>query len=333
MNEIRWGIIGAGDVCEVKSGPAFNKIEHSKLVAVMRRNATLAEDYAKRHGVPKWYDDADKLINDAEVNAIYIATPPSSHAEYAKKAAAAGKPIYVEKPMATSHADCLTMMAAAKNAGLPLYVAYYRRALPNILAIKKMLLDNIIGEIRFVDIQLHKPSHKDLGGNFQTNDNWRIDPQISGGGYFHDLACHQLDVMDFLLGPILSASGIALNQSNEYNAYDLVIGQFQFKSGIPGQGSWCFNCSESDQKEVTTLYGSKGTISFPHFGDHSVTVHLDGAASKRHTFTMPINIQFPLIQSVVDDLRGVGVCASTGESAARTNQVMEWIIKNDTINE
>jgi predicted dehydrogenase len=79
MEEIRWGIIGCGDVTEIKSGPAFNKVANSKLVAVMRRDSAKAADYAKRHHVPKWYDDASKLINDPEVNAIYIATPPLQH--------------------------------------------------------------------------------------------------------------------------------------------------------------------------------------------------------------------------------------------------------------
>ncbi|MCX6333190.1 MAG: Gfo/Idh/MocA family oxidoreductase, partial [Bacteroidia bacterium] len=80
---INWGIIGCGNVTEVKSGPAFNKVNNSRLIAVMRRDAVLAEDYASRHNVPKFYTDASKLINDPEINAVYIATPPSSHAEYA----------------------------------------------------------------------------------------------------------------------------------------------------------------------------------------------------------------------------------------------------------
>ena len=82
---INWGIIGCGKVTELKSGPAFSKVEGSRLVAVMRRNAALAEDYAKRHNVPRFYSNADDLINDGEVNAVYVATPPGSHKEYAIK--------------------------------------------------------------------------------------------------------------------------------------------------------------------------------------------------------------------------------------------------------
>ncbi len=80
MKEIKWGMIGCGNVTERKSGaPAINSVPHSSLVAVMNRNMEKAIDYAKRHGVPTWYERADDLIGDPEINAIYIATPPDAH--------------------------------------------------------------------------------------------------------------------------------------------------------------------------------------------------------------------------------------------------------------
>jgi len=323
--QINWGIIGVGDVCEVKSGPAFNKINDSRLVAVMRRSASLAKNYAERHGVPKWYDDADALINDPEVNAIYIATPPNVHLYYTQKAAAAGKPVYVEKPMARTYVECEAMIAACQQANVPLFVAYYRRALENFKAIKNWIEDSTIGDIRFVDIQVHKPIRPDIVGASQNLANWRTDPEVAGGGYFYDLACHQLDIMDFLFGPVTRASGYSLNQAGVYPADDIVIGQFQFASGLPGQGSWCFSTSQNAQKEITTIYGSRGSMSFPFFGDHSVTLHLDGQEPVKHFFDIPQNIQHPLIQTIVDELNGRGKCPSNGESGAKTNQVMEWM--------
>ena len=86
---IRWGIIGCGDVTEVKSGPGFKQAANSALVAVMRRDAGKAADYARRHNVPRWYANADELLADPNVDAISIATPPSSHAQLALQAAAA----------------------------------------------------------------------------------------------------------------------------------------------------------------------------------------------------------------------------------------------------
>ncbi len=323
LNEVRWGIIGAGDVCEIKSGPAFNKIKHSKLVAVMRRNAAKAQDYATRHGVPKWYDDADKLIHDPEVNAIYIATPPGSHEAYTLKAAKAGKPVYVEKPMARTHKECLCMVEACQQANVPLFTAYYRRSLPNFLKIQSLIKDGVIGDIRYVNILLNKTLQPDIVWASGNDDNWRIVPEVSGGGYFFDLASHQLDMMDFLFGPIKGANGIARNQAGLYNAEDIVMGNFHFESGVVGQGTWCFTTAKVSDKEVTTIVGSKGQISFPFFSDHSVTLEVDGKEKEIMKFDIPVNIQQPLIQTIVDELLGNGKCPSTGVSGARTNQVME----------
>lgn len=323
LSEIRWGIIGAGDVCEVKSGPAMYKIPNSKLVAVMRRDGKKAEDYARRHGVAKWYDDADKLINDPEVNAIYIATPPGSHKDYTLKAARAGKPVYVEKPMARTHQECLDMVNACDRAGVPLFTAYYRRSLPNFLKIQSLLNDGVIGDVRYVKILLNKTLEPDIVWASANSDNWRVVPEISGGGYFYDLAAHQLDMMDFLFGPIQHAHGITRNQAGYYKAEDIVLGTFSFANGVVGQGTWCFTTSKASDREVTTIVGSKGQISFPFFGDHSVTVQIDGSAPDVMKFDIPANIQQPLIQSIVDELRGTGQCPSTGISGARTNRVME----------
>jgi predicted dehydrogenase len=322
---INWGIIGVGDVCEVKSGPALQKVAGSALVAVMRRSALLAQDFAQRHGVPKWYSDADALINDPDINAIYIATPPKNHAEYAIKAAQAGKIVYVEKPMARTVQECLAMIEACRQAQVPLFVAYYRRALPNFLKIKALLNNQAIGDVRFVHIAVQKPIHPDIVGQSENLTNWRTDPDIAGGGYFYDLACHQLDMLDFLFGPIISAHGYARNQAGVYPADDIVMGTFMFESGVVGSGTWCFAANTESEVELTTIVGSKGQLSFPFFGDHSVTLQVEGQPPQRLAFDMPKHIQQPFIQTIVDELNGVGVCASHGESAIRTNWVMEQL--------
>ena len=108
--EVRWGIIGCGDVTEVKSGPGFQKAKNSSLVAVMRRNTDLARDYASRHQVPKWYANADDLINDDKFDIVYIATPPAFHKDYTLKVSLAKKYVYVEKPMAVDFAECQEMI-------------------------------------------------------------------------------------------------------------------------------------------------------------------------------------------------------------------------------
>ncbi len=232
---INWGIIGCGNVTEVKSGPAFNLIKGSRLIAVMRRNAALAEDYARRHNVPKFYSKASDLINDKDINAVYIATPPGSHAAYAIESINAGKPVYIEKPMALNYSECLKINKAAEKNHIPVFVAYYRRALPGFLLVKNLIEKSAIGKIRFIMIQLIKsPSSDEMTGKLS----WRVDPAVSGGGHFFDLACHQLDYLDFLFGPIQKVRAIALNHSGLYKAEDFVSAEFLFKNNIVGSGTW-----------------------------------------------------------------------------------------------
>ena len=327
IDEVRWGIIGAGDVCEVKSGPAFNLVNHSKLVAVMRRNADKAADYAKRHKVAKWYDDAEKLINDPEINAVYIATPPDSHLKYTQMVANAGKPVYVEKPMARTYDECIKMVEACENADVPLFVAYYRRRLPNFLKIKELVQEEVIGDIRIVSIKLYKTLHPDIVGASENKDNWRIYPEIAGGGYFYDLASHQLDFLDYLFGPIVEAKGFAHNQAGLYPAEDIVTGSFYFENGILGQGNWCFMTSSVSNMEETTIIGSKGQISFSYFGDGSVTLETEGRDKEVIPFMLPRHIQLPLINTIVGELRGEDECPSTGRTGSRTNWVMEQLCR------
>jgi predicted dehydrogenase len=325
---IKWGIIGVGDVCEKKSGPGLQKAEGSELVAVMRRTGHLAEDYAKRHGVPKWYDDAEKLINDPEINAIYIATPPDGHEPYTAMAAAAGKPVYVEKPMARSHEECLKMIETCQKAGVPLFVAFYRRALPNFLKIKALVDNGAIGNIRFIDIKVHKSLHPDIVGQSDNENNWRTKPEIAGAGYFYDLASHQLDYFDFLLGPIIKANGLAKNFGGIYQVEDTTLGTFEFESGALGMGSWCFATGENSELEKTIIYGAKGRIEFSFFEGMEVDLFVDGQPNQTFKFDMPEHIQQPLIQDMVDELNGKNAkCASTGVSGARTNWAMEQICR------
>jgi predicted dehydrogenase len=322
MDTVRWGIVGCGDVTEVKSGPAFNQVAGSRLVAVMRRDAARAADYARRHGVPRWYDDAARLIADPEVNAVYVATPPSSHRLYTVMAAEAGKPVYVEKPMATRHGECREMIAACERARVPLFVAYYRRALPRFLKVKELLDAGVIGEPRLVTVTFRQPpdpAHCD-----PQRPAWRVDPAIAGAGLFLDLGSHMLDLLDFFLGPVVEASGAAANQAGLYTAEDVVAAQLRFASGVLGTGSWCF--TTGDRLDRTEIAGSRGIISYATFGDAPVTVAVAGEDPQRFSVPHPVHIQQPLIESVVATLRGQGSCPSTGATGARTSWVMDRVL-------
>ena len=318
MRTIWWGVIGCGDVTEVKSGPALQKAAHSALVAVMRRNGDLARDYARRHGVPRWYDDASTLIADIEVDAIYVATPPSSHLKYALLAARAGKPVYVEKPMAMTFVECREMIDGCRGAGVPLFVAYYRRALARFLEVKRLIEAGTIGEVRFVTVTLAQPVVPE-----DAVLPWRLQPDIAGGGQFVDLGSHMLDFLDYALGPIREAQGTATNQAGRYAVEDIVTGSFVFESGVQGVGTWCFSAFE--RHDQTDIVGTLGKITYATF-DHGPIVLTTRAGTRETSFDAPPHIQQSLIQTVVDELIGRGRCPSTGESAARTSWVMDQML-------
>ena len=316
--EIKWGIIGCGDVTEVKSGPAFQKAEYSSLVAVMRRNADLAKDYASRHKVPRWYANADDLINDDEVDAVYIATPPAYHKYYTLKVSLANKPVYVEKPMGLNFNECQEMISVCEKNNIPLFVAYYRRALPKFIKIKELIEDGTLGDIRLVNVQLYRqPLAQDY--DKQADNWWKTNPDIAGGGYFYDMASHMIDLLYFFFGNIKHISGSFSNQAGLYQVEDIVSAEFLFENKIHGTGIWCFTSGiELDQ---TQIVGSKGTLSFDIFGSGPIKLKV-GNQYKELPYGNPVHIQQPLIQTVVNEILGIGECPSKGESAAATN----WFI-------
>ena len=230
MKILQWGFIGCGEVTELKSGPAFSEVEGSSVVAVMSRHEKNARGYAERHGIPKWYTDAQELIDDPDVNAIYIATPPSSHATYAIMAMKAGKPVYVEKPLAATYEDCARVNRVSEETGVPCFVAYYRRYLPYFQKVKDIVDNGIIGKIINVQVRFATPPREqDYGKEGKLP--WRLQPDIAGGGYFYDLAPHQLDLLQHIFGVITEAHGIRANRGGLYEAEDSVCASFEFESG------------------------------------------------------------------------------------------------------
>ena len=320
MERVRWGIIGCGAVTEVKSGPALQQAVGSELVAVMRRDAAKAADYARRHGVPRWYADADQLIADPDVDAVYVATPPDSHAEYVRRVANAGKPVYVEKPMARNHGECRAMLAACEEAGVPLFVAYYRRRLPAFLKVEELIKAGRVGAVRCVALQLIQPP-LDAAPPLP----WRVIPEIAGGGLFFDLASHQLDLLDYLLGPVASAQGQASNQAGLYPAEDTVSAVFGFASGAMGSGLWCFAAGAQQRTDRMEIIGSLGSITCSTFANAPVQLRT-ASGLEEFPCTTPDAVQLPLVQTVVDELLGLDRCPSTGESAARTSRVLDQIV-------
>ncbi len=318
---IKWGFIGCGEVTEKKSGPAFNLVRGSEVVAVMGRDKEKTKEYARRHNIPHYYTDAQALIDDPEVNAIYIATPPSSHVTYAIMAMKAGKPVYVEKPLAASYEDCARINRVSRETGIPCFVAYYRRYLPYFLKVKELL--PLIGQVLNVQIRLAVPP-RDLDYN-RDNLPWRVNPEIAGGGYFYDLAPHQIDLLQEMLGCILFAEGYSTNRGGLYKAEDTVSACFQFENGIPGSGSWCFVSDESSKEDRIEIFGSKGSIKFSVFTfEPIIFTGEDGV--KEYNVPNPPYVQLPLIRNIVEHLQRKGNCTCDSISATPANWVLDKIL-------
>lgn len=324
MKLLKWGFIGCGEVTEKKSGPAFNLVEGSEVVAVMSRNKDKARSYAERHHVKKWYTDAQELIDDPEVNAIYIATPPSSHATFAILSMRAGKPVYVEKPMAASYDDCTRINRVSEQTGVPCYVAYYRRYLPYFKKVKEIIRNKTIGDIMNVQVRFSCPL-RNLDYSATASLPWRLQPDIAGGGYFYDLAPHQLDLLQDLFGVIIEAEGMCANRAGLYSAEDSVSACFRFENGLPGSGSWCFVGHESAQEDRIEVIGDKGMLCFSVFNyDPIQLVTSDGTTSI--SVPNPPYVQLPLIKAVIESLQGFGTCSCTSVSATPVNWVMDRIL-------
>jgi predicted dehydrogenase len=316
---VRWGIIGCGNVTEVKSGPAFQNAQDSKLVAVMRRDGDLARDYALRHGVPKWYDHAQALISDPEVDAVYVATPVGSHEQMAQAVAAAGKPAYVEKPMARHAPECERMVRAFETAGVPLFVAYYRRCLPRFQRVQELLARGAVGRLTALRYHYGSPSHAKAMDPLP----WRLCARDSGGGLFLDLGCHALDILDFLFGPLRAVQGVAHNVASHHDVEDTVSMVFEVGDGVSGVASW--NFASHERVDILEVDGTEGSLGLSVFGDTPIQVSRLGRVEEL-SVSNPHHIQQPLVQSIVDELMGRGCCPSTGQSAMRTTVVMDGVL-------
>ncbi|GGB69012.1 oxidoreductase [Flavobacterium suaedae] len=318
--DINWGIIGCGNVTELKSGPAYTKTEGFKLYAVMRRDLAKAEDYAKRHNVPVFYNDADKLINDPDVDAVYIATPPDTHKYYALKVAEAGKPCCIEKPMAPSYEECKVICDAFGEKQVPLFVAYYRRSLPRFKQVREWIDNGEIGKPRHINWLLTRtPSPADKSKEY----NWRTDAAIATAGYFDDLASHGIDLFIQMLGKVIEAKGIALNQQGLYSAKDAVTGCWLHNTRVTGSATW--NFGSNSREDIVELYGSDGKITFSVFGEEPVV--LENNNDKKELFIEnPENIQLYHVRNMREHLLGNSVHPSTGETGAHTSWVLDKIV-------
>ena len=323
---VKWGFIGCGEVTEKKSGPAFSKIEGSEVVAVMSRDEDKARSYAERHGIKKYYTDAQELVNDPEVTAVYIATPPSSHATFAIMAMNAGKPVYVEKPLASNYNECLRINRISELTGVPCFVAFYRRYLPYFERVRQIVLDEErIGKVLTVQIRFSVPP-RELDYQSGKEMPWRLQPEVAGGGgYFYDLASHQIDLLQYWFGPIIEAEGFCQNMAGLYKVEDTFNACFRFDGGLTGSGSWCFVAHKSARRDRISIVGTRGKILFSVFDYEPIVLDTEHG-QEEIVVPNPPYVQMGLIEQVVQHLQGKRVCDCDSLSATVTNWVMDKVL-------
>lgn len=312
---INWGIVGCGDVAEVKSGPAFQKVQNSALINVMRRNEEKVKDFAERHNVPNYTTSASELIADKNVNAVYIATPPSSHLGYAIQAIQAGKNVYLEKPMVLNSKEANELLTVLKDSQIKVSVAHYRRKLPLFVKVKEFLDANVIGKVFSAKIDIAQSQNANLIA--KSDENWRLNHEISGGGYFHDIAPHQLDLMYHYFGDIAKVKKGAV--PDKASAGEVVRGEVEFKSGVQFKGSWDFAATEDNDKCV--IKGQRGDIIFSFYGDE-IRVVTDNK-TETFNFENPKHVQQPMIEQVVSYFLGNNENPCSVEEAAVITKIMD----------
>ena len=321
MKEVKWGFIGCGNVVENKSGPAFNTAENSMVYAVMRRDIKKAEESAKKLGAKKWYDNVDDLLKDEEINAVYIATPPGLHLEQAIKCCKAKKPTYIEKPFARNYKEALQITEMFEKAGVPLYVAHYRRALPKFIKIKEILESGKIGKIVEADFRLNRKYDYD-----QVHNTWLYNTELSGGGKFYDIAPHSIDIMVDLLGNFTKINGIATNNNKEYKVEDIVVMSFETDKGIIGTAN--FNSIALDKKDKMIIYGTNGKLEFSMHGNDDIVITTK-EGEERLQINNPKIIQENMVHDVVKALlTGEHLHTCSGREALETSSIMDEVLKD-----
>lgn len=314
---VTFGIIGCGDVTEVKSGPALQKIPGSRLKTVMRRDEEKLKSYAARHHVEHFTTDYLDILKDPAIDAVYIATPPYKHCFYTLEAAKYGKAVYVEKPMALTVQECREMIAACKAAGVPLFTAYYRRGMEKFVKLKALLSGGAIGAPRSFHYQFACPVPE-----IDPNRAWLLDPDIAGGGLLYDVGSHMLDTLCFLLGDAAEVYGVSSNQSKAFAADDCHSAVLRLAGGVQGTVQLCFCAAE--RRDEAVIDGSRGSLRFSVMDNEPIALTAEGQ-TELVAFAPAAHVQQGLLTRVVDTLLGQDTLESGGGYGLQTQELLEAI--------
>lgn len=311
---LNWGVVGCGDVVFKKSGPSILQADRSRIAAVMRRDADKARSFAEAHNIPLCTDDADEVIGHPEVDVVYVATPPSSHKPYVLAAAAAGKHVLVEKPMGMSAEEDREMVAACEQAGVELFVAYYRRFHPHVIKMKEIIDAGRIGRPVMAQIDFAQPPTT----NYDFK--WRVEPEVSGGGLFVDVVTHRIDLMVYLLGEPLEANGTASTFDAASRVEDAAVLTIRFAGAALCSAMGDFASGRSADRFIIT--GTQGTICSERLDGHAFTLTA-GDHCEAFNFSPLAAPHLGLIRHIERVLAGEEPNASSGRHGMATDWILD----------
>ena len=313
---IRWGIIGCGDVARKRVAGAIQKDNRCQLTAVCRRDPAKLHQFCEEFRVGRGLTSASELIASPDIDAVYIATPVNLHCPQTIAAAATGKHVLVEKPMAMSVAECDEMIAACASAGVRLGVAYYRPFYPVIRRMKQLVDDGAIGKVLSVSAVTSTP----FAIGPKEDGYWRVIPEQGGGGALMDIGSHRLDLFLNLFGPVAEVKGFCSTINGDYQADDAASLILKFESGVHGSLN-CFFGANTDTDEFAILGTEGRLVSRPlNRGELLIERGVDRMIEHR-----PPNANFnvPLIADFVSAILEERAPAVPGEQGREVNRLME----------
>lgn len=251
QRKLRWGVIGSTGIARRRTIPEGLLVaRNAELVALYNRSGDANAAVAQLFGV-RAVDRVDDLLA-SDVDAVYIATPPDSHREYAVRCAAAGKHVLCEKPLALTVADAQAMVDRCA-AGVRLGTALMMRFHAQHEAARALIAAGRLGEPVFARAQL-SCWYPPIEGA------WRQNPSLGGGGALMDLGGHCIDLLEMFFGPIQAVSCTTVHRIHAYSAEDGAVATLQFQSGALGVVDTFFCIRDESSRNVLELYGSRGSI-------------------------------------------------------------------------
>jgi predicted dehydrogenase len=316
---VRWGLIGAGDIAARRVAPALRDSAGSAFAAVARAHADRAAEFAQRHGASRWYADWREVLRDADIDAVYLATPVRLHAEQAVAAAEAGKHVLCEKPMALDVAGCDRMISAARAHGVRLGVAYYRHHYPVVGRLREVIASGEIGRPVLAHVQAFELFDPPAGHPRA----WLLKKSEAGGGPMMDFGCHRIEVLLDLLGPMAAVRGAPSNvRFHDREVEDTCIAHLRFRSGA--EAVLAVTHAAQEPRDAVQIFATRGSahVDVLNLGALRL-VSGDGVREERHPPSP--NLHQPLVEDFVAAVREGRSPTVTGEIGLEVNRVLAAI--------